>query len=579
MSQAFRKEDVVGFECRHVVHMPALEPGGTDLHFVKEVVHVKDPVTGVVKLVPNTRFIKNYKRPYWVTKKGFQNHEDKKEWEKLERLEKRECVQSELLHHAANSLGTPYFKGNLRKLAQNQYLYGADILSTACIKRQYQDKYPDLITPSSVACFDTETDVLHGTGQIIIATLSFKDRIICAVQRSFVQGLADVEGEYDRISRKYLGDEFEQRKAKVEFVVVDKEIDILKKIFERAHQWQPDFIAIWNIEFDMGKMLEACTRANVRPADLFCDPSIPKHARFFDYVPGPKQKKTASGKMSAIPPPMQWHTAFHPASFYFIDAMCAYKQIRMGEAEEPNYKLDSILDKHLKKRKLSFEASGHLSGIDLHVFMQSEYQIEYIVYNNWDSMSMESLDEETDDLSLTLSMFSGCSDFTSFRSQPRRRVDDLHFFCQQNGLAIGTTSNDMSDEFDEMTMGLDGWIITLPAHLVLDNGLRCIKEIPSLRTNIRGHVGDLDVSASYPNGGAVFNISKATTHREIHKIEGIEEYDQRMQGINLSGGASNAVEFCTAMYGLPSLKVLTADFKREIAYEEPLLIEEYRHAA
>lgn len=62
----------------------------------------------------------------------------------------------------------------------------------------------------------------------------------------------------------------------------------------------------------------------------------------------------------------------------------------------------------------------------------------------------------------------------------------------------------------------------------------------------------LDVSASYPWGEACLNISKKTTHLELIDIEGISEHVRRMQGINLSGGATNAVEFCTAMFGLPT---------------------------
>ena len=62
----------------------------------------------------------------------------------------------------------------------------------------------------------------------------------------------------------------------------------------------------------------------------------------------------------------------------------------------------------------------------------------------------------------------------------------------------------------------------------------------------------LDVSASYPWGEACLNISKKTTHLELIDIEGISEHVRRMQGINLSAGATNAVEFCTALFGLPT---------------------------
>lgn len=573
----FDRKNIVGYECRFAVHMPALEPGGTDLHFVKEVVHVKDPATGAVTQHPNVRFIKDYKRPYWVTKDGFQNHEDKKEWEELSKLNFFQTTQSDLVHRAANSLKMPYFKGNLKRLARSPFLYGADILSTACVKREYQDKYPELLTPYTLACFDTETDVNdikgNGSKEIICATLSFRDRIVCAVQECFVRGQADVMGRLERYAEKYIGHHLERHGAKVEFLIVKDEISILREVFKRAHEWRPDFVSIWNIEFDMEKMLDACKRAGVNPAEIFADPSIPRHARFFNYVPGQKQKKTASGKFTPIPPPAQWHTAYVPASFYFIDGMCAYKHLRIGEAEEPSYSLDAILNKHLKERKLKFAESGNLSGIDLHVFMQREYPLEYVIYNIWDSMSMEDLNDETHDLSLTLPMFSGCSDFSMFRSQPRRRVDDLHFVCLKEGHAIGTTSDDMTDDYDDMTTDLGGWIVTLPAHLVADNGLQVIKEIPSLRTNIRVHVGDLDVSASYPNGGACFNISKATTEREIHTIEGIDEEVYRQQGINLSGGSSNALEFCTEMFGLPTVKEMVLAYKEETGYQEPVTIE------
>lgn len=76
----------------------------------------------------------------------------------------------------------------------------------------------------------------------------------------------------------------------------------------------------------------------------------------------------------------------------------------------------------------------------------------------------------------------------------------------------------------------------------------------------------LDVSASYPNGGAVFNISKETTKKEMGRIKGIDEYTQRMQGINLiSGGHNNAVEYCTNMFNFPSLPFMLEAFEKSLA--------------
>ncbi len=71
----------------------------------------------------------------------------------------------------------------------------------------------------------------------------------------------------------------------------------------------------------------------------------------------------------------------------------------------------------------------------------------------------------------------------------------------------------------------------------------------------------LDVAAAYPNNECVYNISKETTKREICEIEGILEETYRAQGINLSGGRTNATEYCQTMFGLPHMDKMLAHYK------------------
>lgn len=557
MTTKINKDDVLGYECRFAVYCPPPEGESDDLHVIKEIVHMKDGTK-----IPNLRMKQNFKRPFWITKKGAQNHQDKKEWEHVDNLIKYEATQTDLVRSVARAVGQPWFDGKLRKLARNPYVYGIDILSTAVIKRSYQDKYPTLVTPYTSAPFDVETDVLHGTNEIIMGTLSYKSRVVTVIKKSFVEGYADVEHRLQQLLVKYLGEYVEKRKIQWEVVLVDNEADIVIECYKRAHAWKPDFVSVWNIDFDMPKMLTALQKAGIDPAKVFSDPSVPDRYKYFRYNQGNKQKVTASGKATPIKPSAQWHTVYCPSSFYFIDAMCAYRHIRTGSAEEPSYALDNILDKHLGIRKLKFEEAEGLEKLEWHQFMQSTHPLEYVIYNVFDCVSMELLDEATSDLSLTLPLFSGCSDFENFKSQPRRLADNLHYFCLENEKVFGSTSDQMTNELDELTIGLDGWIVTLPAHLVVDNGLRVIEENAHLRTNIRGHVGDLDVSASYPNGGAVFNISKETTHKELHKINGVSEAVQRVQGINLSAGHTNAVEIANGLYGLPQMEEFLEAFEK-----------------
>ena len=104
----------------------------------------------------------------------------------------------------------------------------------------------------------------------------------------------------------------------------------------------------------------------------------------------------------------------------------------------------------------------------------------------------------------------------------------------------------------------------MPAHLILDNGLRIVQGHNYLPTNIRLQTADLDVSASYPLGGASLNISKETTKKELCFIEGIEESVRRAQGLNLSAGHTNAVEICTELFKLPQLNTLLESFLEDL---------------
>lgn len=559
MTTKYTKDDIAGIECRFAVHCPTPNDQNRDLHVVKEIIHTKDG-----HKIPNVRLIWDFKRSFWITKKGAQNHKDKKEWELLENLNEYKTTQTDLARNVAKAIGEFKYMNELRKTCRSPYVYGADILSTALIKHRYQKQFPGLQTPFSVACFDIETDVLYGSEEIIMATISMKDRVFTAIRGSFVDGQgSDVINKLYQKMEKYIGEYVEKRKIKWEVLIVDSEAKIVTECFNRAHDWKPDFVAIWNITFDMNKVLQALERAGLEPKDVFSDPSVPPKYRHFKFKQGPKQKVTASGKVTPIKPAAQWHTVYCPSSFYFIDAMCAYKHIRISEAERQSYSLDSVLDDRLGIRKLKFEEANKYKGIEWHQFMQQYYPLEYIIYNVFDCISMEELDEVTSDLNLTLPMMAKTSDFENFKSQPRRLVDDLHFFCLECDppRVIGTTSDELEGDDDDETLGLTGWIITLPAHLVADNGLQVIEENLQLRTNIRGHVGDLDVAASYPNGECVFNISKETTRREVCDVEGIPEEVYRAQGINLSGGRSNAAEYCQTMFGLPTMDKMLAHYK------------------
>lgn len=471
------KEKIKGIECRFATYIPPSKEikdsvyDPDDYHLVKEVIHTEDG-----KVYPNVRILKNFKCPFYTTKIRYRDHQQKREKEKLERLDKWESKQSQLVSEIARALGERNFRGDPRALMANPYLYGTDLSSTAFIKQQYRNRWPDVNTYYSVAVFDIETSMLDERGSIIMATLSFKEKVITAVRSDFVKGYPNPEKAIKEKLNHYLGDYIKKRNIDWEVVIVDEEVDIIKRIFKRAHEWMPDFIAIWNINFDLPKVIEACQRADVDPKYIFSDPKVPKGYEFFRYRQGPSMRTTNLGVTKNLAPYEQWHWVDCPASFTFIDSMCVYYLNRIAEQNEPSYKLDYLLNKHLGVRKLKFEESNHLAenGPAWHKFIQSHYPLEYVAYNGFDCIGVEEFDEKVLDLCLTTPMAAGCTDFSKFNSQPQRLLTQIYWFLYERDMILGNGAG-IQDDFDAMTIGLGGWICTLPAHLIKEKGLQCLK--------------------------------------------------------------------------------------------------------
>lgn len=573
-------KEVIKRECKFAFHIPIADTPYQDVHLVKESLYYNDG-----SKEPNLRFIKNFKRPFWVTKPQFQNHKEKKEYEELDKLTRIECTESKLRYRVAEVLNKHGTKDYLKQLLNSPYIYGADIPSESLIKESYKLKYPDVDGVFDVAMLDTETDVLHGTNDIILITIAFKNNIFTAVTKDFVNGIDNAtEKEYELIV-KYLSDKIDVTKYNFELMIGNSSMQIVSMAFDKLHEWKPDFVAIWNMEFDINKILETCTKFGVDPKNLFSDPKVPEELRYFKYKKGSEFKITASGKRKPKAPHDLWNTVYSTSSFYFIDAMCAYKYIRLSKAEEPSYKLDAILTKELKLTKLKFDEAKALEGsLEWHSFMQEHYPLEYIVYNRFDCISMQLLDDKTSDLKAVVPTFSGLSPFEHFASQPRLIANALFYFLKDRNKILATVGSDKEvrdsngvvidadytgeeDEDDEGydntdILGLKGWIVTLQnAFIDESTASDCIEENVLSKGNIRTYVYDCDTISAYPSCLISLNISKRTTSKEIIEIldndEKIDERVFKLQNINLVSGCwTNALEYCTTMFNFPTLDEL-----------------------
>lgn len=559
-------------ECKFVYHLPAVDDYRDDTHIVKETLHMEDG-----SLVSNLRVITNYKRPFYVTKPIKQIYKQKKESELLSNLNEYHATDSELPIAASMRLGREFIgKKSMYDVSKSPYLYGTDISAATIIKHKYMNKYPDAISEYKLAVIDIEADI--DSDEMVIVSICTREKIYTAILSKIIKNHKTFQDDIKYLYKKHIPETDISKVIVPTFELFDDEISMLKAVMKKAHEWKPDFMVVWNIEYEMPFFLKLCEKYRVDPKDIFSDPSLPNNLKYFNYKQGQKSKKTASGVFKPMNPEEQWHIVQCPAHFYWIDAMSAHRYVRAGGKSVPGgYSLDNILNKELGEAlmKLKFKGDPNIEskkGIDWHKYMLHNKPLEYIIYNNWDTMSILHLDDRTKDLCSVLPMLAGVSSIDIFNSGPKRIADAMYFFYLQNEKILGTKGKSLSDEYtkkedrlEDTILGLGDWIVLLPSHRIKNNGLRIIEESDQIVTNTRAFIFDSDQVSGYPSDTQAGNVSKDTTIREIVEVGEIDKEDFKLQNINLMFGVVNNVEYCSTMFNFPTLADLKDKIKNKIS--------------
>lgn len=574
-------KEIIRRETRFAVHLPKTDYR-PDTHYVKEQVFYDDGTSQ-----PRTFLIKDFMRPVWVTKPAARNHSQKKEFESRDNLREQRCTQSEINKVVAGLLDEPYLANKPDELKSSPYVYGYDQTSTSLIKLQSLRKNNFLQSPYTISAFDIETSI--ETREILLATIVFGLKARVTVNSKLVKmfsGQKEVMIRLNLAIDKYLPTY--AGKLQIELTVHDHEADMLKEVFKTANEWGPDFLAIWNINFDIPRCLERLKAADVNPIDVICDQKVPRQFRVCRYKEGITKKMTASGTHKPINPSLQWHYLTSTSTFYAVDAMCVYRQIRMAKQEEPSYSLDAILNKVLKRGKLKFEEANEHTGANWHIFMQANYPIEYIVYNLYDCLGMLELDAETKDLAQSFPSGAGMTDFAKYNSNPKKIVDALFLFGLERNLVIGTVGKvkkseeesvveaidtddavdwdeepDILEEKEERIedyqgLGLKGWIQLLPQNQLMKDGLKVLADFPEVVTNIRGMTWDVDATAAYPTCTMVGNVSKETCVNELIQVDGIHPEIFKEQNLGVCLGGVNTLDYMSSIFSLVPLDKIDA---------------------
>lgn len=384
------------------------------------------------EVVPNVVTFDNPKRSYYITNPRYRSYNFKPEYELLSRLDKYTVYNHELKRHLANTLKLgPGFHRD-QQLFKSPYVFGADISIEALIKMRYKDEYPNSTLRPTVGFFDIETSI--ETGQIIIISYLHDDIVHTAILKSFF---------YEEVKKHripinlddlipFIENNLENRtngfKFKYDVKVFDREIQLIYWIMQQVHESKIDYISIWNMNFDIPKVLDSIVKSKFNPAQIFHNPELDKSYQYLKYYED--QRKTAHFSL-------KWHWLYSSCGSQFIDAMGLYSQCRRTQGYLDKYGLDNILDKELKIGKLPLISGSH-------TVMQRHHFKEYIVYNIFDVIGLKLLEDKINDF-YSLFILADVTPISKFSTQTIRSTNDMYHNIISKGMVLSSKSED--DDF------------------------------------------------------------------------------------------------------------------------------------
>lgn len=564
--------DILQRECKHASYSSHREYEQSDMLTVKEYITFNDHVR-----VPVVKCVKDYERPYWMTKAHLRDHPDKIEFEDLKNVDKYMTTQIKLKDDICYKQGYGNPRNPLRMLARSPYLYGLDVGPEVFYKRAYIDRYPDSFVPNHVTVIDAETNMDSEWKEPILWSKVTDEEIILYVSRSWANDISDYTGEVINQYNESIVEWVGHIKAKlgnsdgsypsflddvlklpIRVVEGDDHHHITNSMMADVHESNTDIITGWNFFFDMNVMAESFSRGGIDPAMAMSHPSVPVDYRMLYLRAGPAERVTSSGVKMNLEFQERWDKMLVTAGWKPTCAMQTHWQLRKAMGKESGgYGLDALLTRHLGTGKVNFKTEDSIipeGTAPWHVDMQKYHKVRYGVYCIFDSIGVKVKDWKDKDMESQISALAGACDYSNFNSQPTVNVADMLFEgIKHQEKVICSTSDKMEDENDAKLLGKDQWIVTLPCHLVHTPGLKVLKHLTDVESGIYMYNSDADVETTYPIAEIINNLSKETTVSEPCRVDGVNSDELRFVSVNITGGRINALEIMQNVCKLPKL--------------------------
>ena len=572
----------------HACHVHKLQDGEGDAVVVKVHRHRED---GTV--TPELVIIDKPPHSFFITKPQYRNHEFKKERESLDRLDHYRVPNHQLTEALGralndNTTGNRQKYQSLRSLCDSPFVYGADISIEVLIKHSYQKKFEASglkATPITTGFLDIETDVVYGAGDSPnIITVTHEHRVYTAILEkfflvkqsdgSFRQGnlsefISFSKQTLDHHINELLDDHLKKNpKSRLKKIVNDSPFeyfyyisktvqDLISWIWQQIHRNKTDFIGVWNIDYDIPKILNNLKRDQIPYENILCPPDLDRRYRYVRYQRDDKETDSIFKK---------WHWLHTTSYTQFVDSQNLYSILRTAKGKETSMKLNDVLKVNDLGGKLTFKdddpETDNMSEIDWHRYMQKNEPYKYIVYNQFDCISLQLQERKNNDITSMVDL-GGTSQLSKWTRQTRKVADSLYFDSLESRMITASPGQNMETPFDLLIPKVGGAVIK--PERTSGVGLRIFSDRPDIVTMLHSVVNDVDFSGHYPTINVVMNVCKET---KISCGVGIDDMTREETLDYYSSIVSireNSVRVGKTYFGLPDYEEMDNKFQQYLA--------------
>ncbi len=479
----------------------------------------------------------------YFTKPEFRNHTHNKNYEHIEKLNRKRVRYRDIPYALAEDLGprgqeiisrardTKNFSV-YKELQFDPYAYGSDFDVRAWYRIKWKELFDnDRIKPIDKGFLDIEADGLLHTGMPTPQTCPVNAvTLINNTTRESYTFLLMTPDEFhldkpnktdeDYAYERRINELYDmQRAAQQEMInnpqaFVDElheafdatygrfdynirfykdERKLLVQLWQLINLWKLDMIGIWNMPFDIPYILERMEYLGLDPKDYACHPDFPVKRCWFKKDDRHYNVENKSD-------------FFYLSSYtLFVDQMVIYAATRKGGTKLRSYRLNYIAEKVLGDKKIDYSENGSLKDLAYKNFRK------FVIYNIKDVLLQYGIEDSVNDMdAFYIASYSNATPYESVFKQTvkLRNVQYLYFLEQGlipgNNINIFNKSNERmeSEDDDDDDDSFEGALVADPRY----NDYIGMDLYGKPSNNIFMYVIDMDMASFYPSSIMEMNI-------------------------------------------------------------------------